>query len=129
MYKFSHGEFKSKIITLRTPVSKGYFPVSSIIFPYSSLSSDTQILHQYLQPLSSRGHSITNSTHIPVVAITEATTWHIWYQIYKCACMRAKSLQPRPTLCDSMDCSPPGLSVHGTLQARILRILDLVALL
>ena len=24
------------------------------------------------------------------------------------------------TLCDSMDCSPPGSSIHGTLQARIL---------
>ena len=24
------------------------------------------------------------------------------------------------TLCDPMDCSPPGSSVHGTLQARIL---------
>ena len=25
-----------------------------------------------------------------------------------------------PTLCDPMDCSPPGFSVHGILQARIL---------
>ena len=25
-----------------------------------------------------------------------------------------------PTLCDSMDCSPPGSSVHGMLQAGIL---------
>ena len=25
-----------------------------------------------------------------------------------------------PTLCNSMDCSPPGSSVHGILQARIL---------
>ena len=28
--------------------------------------------------------------------------------------------QSCPTLCDPMDCSPPGSSVHGTLQARIL---------
>ena len=26
----------------------------------------------------------------------------------------------RPTLCDPMDCSPPGSSIHGILQARIL---------
>ena len=26
----------------------------------------------------------------------------------------------RLTLCDPMDCSPPGFSVHGILQARIL---------
>ena len=28
--------------------------------------------------------------------------------------------QPCPTLCDPMDCKPPGSSVHGILQARIL---------
>ena len=35
-------------------------------------------------------------------------------------CMRAKSLQSCTALCDSMDHSPPGSSVHGILQARIL---------
>ena len=35
------------------------------------------------------------------------------------ACLRAKSLQLCPTLCNPMDCSPPGSSVHGILQARI----------
>ena len=34
--------------------------------------------------------------------------------------MRAKSLQSCPTLYDPMDCSLPGSSVHGLLQARIL---------
>ena len=28
--------------------------------------------------------------------------------------------QSCPTLCDPVDCSPPGSSVHGILQARIL---------
>ena len=32
--------------------------------------------------------------------------------------MRAKSLQLCPTLCDPMDCSLPGSSVHGVSQAR-----------
>ena len=31
----------------------------------------------------------------------------------------AKLLQSCPTLCDPMDCSLPGSSVHGILQARI----------
>ena len=35
-------------------------------------------------------------------------------------CMRAKLLQPYLILCDPMDCSPSGSSVHGILQARIL---------
>ena len=34
--------------------------------------------------------------------------------------MLAKSLQSCPTLCDPMNCSPPGSSVHEILQARIL---------
>ena len=32
----------------------------------------------------------------------------------------AKSLQPRPTLCDPIDGSPPGSAVPGILQARTL---------
>ena len=36
------------------------------------------------------------------------------------ACVRAKPLQSCRTLCDPKDCSPPGSSVHGILQARIL---------
>ena len=32
----------------------------------------------------------------------------------------AHSIQSRLTLCDPMDRSPPGFSVHGILQARIL---------
>ena len=34
------------------------------------------------------------------------------------AAAAAKSLQSCLTLCDPMDCSPPGSSVHGILQAR-----------
>ena len=37
-----------------------------------------------------------------------------------CVCICAKLLQLCPTLCDSMDYSPPGSSVHGILQTRIL---------
>ena len=37
-----------------------------------------------------------------------------------CVCVCIKSVQLRPTLCESMDFSPPGSTVHGILQARIL---------
>ena len=39
---------------------------------------------------------------------------------YLCACTNAKSLQSCSTLCNTVDCSPSGSSVHGSLQARIL---------
>ena len=34
--------------------------------------------------------------------------------------LRVKLLQLCPTLCDPMDCTLPGFSIHGILQARIL---------
>ena len=34
--------------------------------------------------------------------------------------VHAKLFQSCPTLCDPMDCTPPGSSVHGMLQVRIL---------
>ena len=39
---------------------------------------------------------------------------------WKTACVHAKSLQSFPTLCDPIDCSLSGSSVHGILQARLL---------
>ena len=42
-----------------------------------------------------------------------------WCDPYHCASVGAKSLQSCSTLCDPMDCSPPGSSVHGILQARM----------
>ena len=43
-------------------------------------------------------------------------------QVKRCsaAAAAAKSLQSCPTLCDPMDCSLSGFSVHGILQARTL---------
>ena len=37
------------------------------------------------------------------------------------ACMRALLIQACLTLCDPVDRSPPGSSVHGILQARVLK--------
>ena len=48
---------------------------------------------------------------------------HEWWPISNLAPqlqVRKVSAQPLPTLCGPMDCSPPGSSVHGIFQARIL---------
>ena len=37
-----------------------------------------------------------------------------------CVCVRVLVTQLCPTLCESMDCSLPGSSVSGILQARLL---------
>ena len=41
-------------------------------------------------------------------------------QYYIAAAAAAESLQSCPTLCDPMDCSPPGSSIHGIFRARVL---------
>ena len=42
------------------------------------------------------------------------------------AAAAAKSLQLCPTLCDPIDGSPPGSSVHGIFQARVLEWVAIV---
>ena len=44
----------------------------------------------------------------------------LWFDIAAAAAAAAKKLQSCPTLCDSIDSSPPGYPVPGILQARTL---------
>ena len=55
--------------------------------------------------------AITIRIHKPCLWAERLNRWNV-------CC--AKSLQSCLTPCDPMDCSPPGSSVHGILQARIL---------
>ena len=56
------------------------------------------------------------------------TTWMNYFYLWVCRIWRSsttttttpKSLQSCPTLCDPMDCSLPGFSIPGILQARTL---------
>ena len=43
-----------------------------------------------------------------------------WHAHGVATCVYANSFQLHSTLCNPMDCSPPGSSVHGILQVRIL---------
>ena len=57
----------------------------------------------------------------PLLSGTTECSMFIVYIPYLChAAAAAKSLQSCPTLCDPMDCSLPGFSIHGILQARTL---------
>ena len=47
--------------------------------------------------------------------LSNCTELNMWYN-----CVHAKSIQSCLTLCNPMDWSPPGSSVYGILQARIL---------
>ena len=58
--------------------------------------------------------------HIQIKLISCDDLKHSFKMLYMdvYTCMHAKSLESCPTLCDCMNCSPPGSSVHGILQAR-----------
>ena len=55
--------------------------------------------------------------------VSEHRYWNRSYETLLPVCvLHAKSLQLCPTLCNPMDCSPPGSSIHGdSVQARILQ--------
>ena len=44
----------------------------------------------------------------------------IWEKLYVHSFQESESEVAQSTLCDPMDCSLPGSSLHGTLQARVL---------
>ena len=48
------------------------------------------------------------------------SVWGDILKTFKMQCIHAKSLQSCLTFCNPMDCSPPGSSVHGIFQAKIL---------
>ena len=47
--------------------------------------------------------------------------WYMWKNLYVHVWVHSKSLQAHLTLYDTMDHGPPGSSVHGILQERILK--------
>ena len=88
-------------------------------------NSSTQNLHflfcfiSLLVNKSSEDSSSANDEN-PILPIKRSSTtsclkFHIW------GVLQCLVTQSCPTLCDPMDCSPPGSSVHGILQARILQ--------
>ena len=79
-------------------------------------------------------YEIDNWTYCIAQGTLNALWWPQWEEypkkrgyVYTCSwfTLLCVSAQPSPTLCDRMDCSPPGSSVHGILQARILEWVDM----
>ena len=66
-----------------------------------------------LDPTLGSGDTVVNQTE-------KTSLWSFYIlgdEPYVCVCICAQSCL---TLCDPMHCSPPGSSVHGIFQARIL---------
>ena len=90
-------------------------PLMTILFTLSK----PELKKQNKQTKTTHTHT---HTHTNTSADDDSRRWQGWEPNihFPGWCVRAKLLQSCPTLCDPMDCSPPGSSVHGAFQARIL---------
>ena len=76
-------------------------------------------------------HSSCFGSQVPCTApclsyLLQLYVWKLLSHIWLFVTLRtiqwvSEIAQSCPTLCNPMDCSPPGSSIHGILQARILR--------
>ena len=96
-----------------------------LLCPWDSLGKNTGVGFRSF----SRGSSQSRvQTLVPCVPCIGKWVLYHWCCLGSPTCMytythtrmHAKALQSCPTLCNPMDCSSPGSSVHGILQARML---------
>ena len=80
---------------------------------YSSLVSDLILQHACML-------NHFSNVQLFVIPWTAAPQALLSIVFSRPACVLSHFSNVQPTLCDPMDCSPPGSSVHSILQARIL---------
>ena len=107
-------QFVTNILNIKTIIHT----IIKMFIAYASLltygGSFCTLTHSYLLVTFYKDHSVVSaSSKIKLVG-------RKWIVNNVTAAAAAKSLQSCPTLSDPMDYSPPGSSVHGIFQARVL---------
>ena len=71
---------------------------------------------------STRVWALPNSTASSTTCLPrlKLCSWFLPQTLCVCVCVCVLVAHLHPSLCDSMDCNPPGSSVHGIFQVRIL---------
>ena len=81
-------------------------------------SQNTRIINAFLESLLSESFpSLGVIVHLSSLACPPTLDWALDVMPGQ---SESEVAQSCPTLCDPVDCSPPGSSIHGILQARIL---------
>ena len=103
---------------LSNPKERVGISVSDLGIICHFIAGHAQMLHKQIFPQGHlpQGSSYQEAKHNPVpTALSSHCLPHP-----SSSEVRVVATQPCPTLCDPMDCSLPGSSVHRILQARIL---------
>ena len=110
-------KIKSSICALDTKYPAFPAPLLLYFFTKSQLkSSKGQVIYRY--PIIRCSHLYLSLTsQCPLIQLSSQDSNFSVHQWFHCCCSVAQSC---PTLCEPLDCSPPGSSVHGISQARIL---------
>ena len=103
------GKIRCRRDRLPTPVFLG--------FPCSSAGQQSALSVGDLGAILGLGRSPGEGKGYPLQYSGLENFMEYMYSIHS-LCVRGESLHSCPTACDPMDCSPPGSSVHGILQAR-----------
>ena len=109
--RVEHSKFPLRTVRWRTVFLANSFPRTVIRTPMSLsyFAKNTDYLSDYAKRI------IQNN--IPKEDDTGITEIHPELKLLS---VKVLVTQLCPTLCDPMDCSPPGYFIHGILQARIL---------
>ena len=94
----------------------------------SSLKAEDQCFLQTSQTEKSNSFSLSLFILIRLSTVWMRPTYieegNLFYSVYWFECWKGWLLSRVRLFCDPMECSPPGSSVHGILQARTLEWLD-----
>ena len=86
----------------------------------------THSIYLFLHSYASKNHLSCDQLVTIIIVFLKNRVWLLYNVVLASAvqwsesALKVKVAQSRPTLCDPMDCSLPGSSVHGILLARIL---------
>ena len=111
--------WQTRTVVLTFQLSVSHLSWCHRLFSPSHSSLPVQLLCRPFLPFFSPTTSLLLRTgsrisHGPLLLFCQQNHY---YTINCCCCLVTRLC---PTLCNPMDCSPPGSSVHGLLQARIL---------
>ena len=109
------------------PLSRWCHPtISSSVIPFSSSLQSLPASGSFLMSLTlidlyviQKQRGSVQETKLPTHKIQRDTSNKKYVQAEVCKSVKVSVAQSCLTLCDPMDYSPPGFSVHGILQARI----------